>query len=577
LHRPVSPRQNILVKAGPTRFQRTESGLIAAALLAPFSATRLAGPLTVGRTALLVFAALLFADLIEERPRSFRFERGAVLVIAAYVGLSAWVFLSSATDGCNCDGKAGGFYEFAAIGVLALAAMGFEPRLRRVALPAALAGLTVAALLALLGVGSLNSDTIDLSQTGGRLSGTFGNANELGFAAAIAIPIALAFRSAGDRMTKLALGISALLLLLTLVLTYSRGAIIAAGVGILALGLWEARGSRRSVLAIVAAAGAVVVVAAALYTVFERERREASFEQVNPAFAVLDQRDLTGWDSRARGPIPAGPSTLSDRGPGIGVRANAGEGISFRWGEALPGGEYVLRLRARSTGGRLPVRLALGDSAGASFRRSDAVLTSDWRQLSLRWRPRARSPHATLFIWSGARRGRFAIDEARVIARQDSQTRTITAPLSLRGSLFDHLSTEATESESRYIESRLDAAELALDAFRSQPLVGIGWATFPEYAAVHLDYGELAVHDQYLALGAELGLIGILLFAAFAAGVITGVSRSGAGRTDAAAVGLLGAAAAGLVFVEALPTPQLSIPVALAAAVVCTQRRSSPG
>ena len=33
----------------------------------------------------------------------------------------------------------------------------------------------------------------------------------------------------------------------------------------------------------------------------------------------------------------------------------------------------------------------------------------------------------------------------------------------------------------------------------------------------------------------------------------------------------------GLIFVEALPTPQLSIPIALAAAIVCAHRPSVPG
>jgi O-Antigen ligase len=566
------------VTAEPTGFQyqRTEAGLAAAAFLAPFSATQLAGSLTVGRVAVLGFAALLGADLLRIRPGRFRIDAPTAMLAAAYVGLSAWILLSSATWGCNCGGKASGILEFAAIGVLALVAIGFEPRLRGPAMVATLGGLGLASVLALLGVGSLNSGTVDLTQTGGRLSGTFGNANELGFAAALGIPIALAYAYPAGRNGRIALGAIAALLAGTIVLSYSRGAVIAAAVGSIALALWLSRGSWRRIGAILAVAAVGVALAAVLYSVFQDERKEASFETVSPALAGLDRRDLSGWDSRALGPIPNGPSTLLSRQDGIAVRGTRdGEGASFRWGEARAGGEYTLVFRARSDRAGLPFAYALGDSSReADDRESRGTLDPRWRRFSLAWRPHLRSPHATLYIWQRGGASTFELTDIEVSAAgPQGGAGVVAVPDRLEGSIYDRLTTTANRSETRYLQSRLDAARLAFRAFRSDPLTGIGWATFPEYSDTHLEYGELAAHDQYLSIAAELGIVGVLLLGLLIAAIVVGAGRTGTSRPEAAAVGVLAAAAAGLVFVEALPTPQLSIPIAFAAAVVCAQRR----
>lgn len=556
-------------------FRRTEAGLIGAAFLAPFSATQLPGPLTVGRLAVLFFTALLAADLLRERPWSFRPDPAAVMLVAAYVGLVGWIFVSSATLGCNCDGKAGGHYEFAAIGVLAIVAIGLEPKLRGVAAVAALAGISFAALLALAGVGSINSGTVDLTQTGGRLSGTFGNANELGFAAALGLPLALAYLSVRDRWARAGAAAAALVLVLVLVLTFSRGAIIAAAVGTLALALWQARGSRRRVGLILAAAAVAVVIGGALYAVFERERQDVSFTAVPTTLRPLDQRDVSGWDSRALGPIPNGPSALANGEAGIVVGAGRpGEGAGFRWGEAERDTSYTLRFRARSRQPGLAIEYALADSVqGAGGALGDGRLRPEWRRFSLAWRPPRSSTQATLYIWRPRGRAAFAVDDVSVLARaQGARARAIAVPSQLEGSLYDHLTSSAEREEERYIESRLDAAELAWSAFREEPLLGIGWSTFPDYSAERADYGELAAHNEYLAFAAELGLIGLALLGLAIAAVVLGARRSGPTRAEAAAIGVLAATAAGLVFVEALPAPQLSITIALAAAIVCARR-----
>lgn len=563
---------------GPAGFQRTEAGIVSVAFLAPFSATQLFGSLTLGRAAAIAFALMLAADIYEERPGRPRPPAAAILLAMALVGLWSWMALSAATWGCNCGGKAGGFTEFVAVGLLALLALSVCPRLRGVTLAATLAGIVLAALLALAGVGSLNSATVDLTQTGGRLSGSFGNANELGFAVALGIPIALAYRSLAGRRAQILLLGAAGVLALTLALTYSRGAVIAAAAGVLAVLLWEARGSRRRIAVVLGGAVAFAAVAGLLYAVFADEREDASFAPVSSALRTLDERDLSGWDSRAIGPIPSGPSNLENRADGIEIRSKRpGEGASFRWGEALPGNVYTLRLRVKSARRHTDLAIALGDAAKLPERRRVLSLGPRWRQLALPWSPRLRSPHATLYTWLPAAAAGVTMADARIVIRGPAGPRTIAIPGRLEGSLYDRLANKASRSERRYVESRLDAAELALRAFRSEPLLGIGWATFPDYADENLEYGQLAVHDQFLALAAELGIVGVILTALLIVALALGIGSLATGLPEVAALGLLAAAAAGLVFVEALPTPQLSVPIALGAAVICAQRRTKPG
>lgn len=552
-------------------FSRTQIGLAAAAFLAPFSATHLVGSLTVGRLAVLLFAALLGADLLRYRPSRFRPDLATTLLVVGYVGLCGWAFLSAKTVGCNCEGKAGGLFEFAVIGLLAVVAIGFEPRLRGCALIATLAGLTLAAGLALAGVGAINSDTVDLTQTGGRLSGSYGNANELGLAAALGIPIALAYITVVGRGKRLVLGGAIAILSAALVLTYSRGGIIAAGVGVLALALWEARGSRRRLALILGAAVVAVALAGVLYSVFKQRRESASFAAAPVVLEALGQRDVSGWDARALGPIPAGPSQLGNGEDGITVRARRpGEGASFRWGEAVPGNTYVLSFSARARGPGSRLEYALADRFAGGGTRASASLGQRWRALSLLWRPRIDAPHASLFLWQLGGRANFAVADVRVTERDgDRVLGAVVAPDRLRGSVYDHLVSDASKLEQRYVESRLDAARLALRAFRSAPVQGIGWSTFPSYSARRADYGRLAAHDQYLLTAAELGLIGLLFLLLIVAAPVVGARRAPPGRPTAAAIGLLSAAAAGMVFVEALISPQVSIPIAIAAAILC--------
>jgi hypothetical protein len=558
-------------------FKRTEIGLISGAFLAPFSATHLVGPLSLGRAAALFFAAMLGADLLRERPQRFRPDLPTAMLVVGYVGLCGWVFLSAKTLGCNCEGRAGGLFEFTAIGLLAIVAIGFEPRLRSVALLATLTGLALAAGLALAGIGAINSATVDLTDTGGRLSGSYGNANELALAVALGIPVALAYIAVAGRRMRLALAAAVAILVAALVLTFSRGGIIAAGVGTLALALWQARGSRRRLALILTAAVVAIAVAGGLYSVFKEQRENASFASVPIGLEALSQRDVSGWDARPLGPIPAGPSQLANARDGIVVRGSGGEGASFRWGEAGPGRAYVLDFEARATRPGTRLDYALADRVAGSGVRGSALLDRRPRELSLAWRPRVNAPHASLFLWLGGRPGSFAVSNVRVTESEgDEATGAVVAPGRLRGSIYAHLGSNGSRLEQHYVESRLDAARLALRAFGSAPIQGIGWSTFPAYSAERADYGRLAAHDEYLLIAAELGLIGLVFLGLLLAAPIVAAPGARPDQATAAAIGLLATGAAGMFFVEPFSSPQVSIPIALAAAVLCANRRPDP-
>ena len=558
-------------------FRRTAVGLAGAAFLAPFSATHIAGPVTVGRLAALAFGTMLMIDLVLERPVRFRLDLPSLLLIAGYVGMTAWIYVNKAAWGCNCYGKAGGFVEFAAIGLLSLVAIGFEPRLRSLALLAALSGLVLAALLALAGVGAINSSTVDLTRTGGRLSGTFGNANELGFAVALGLVIALGYlRVAARGLTRIALGAATVVLVVTLALTYSRGAILAAGVGVLALALEWAWGSRRRVRLVLGGAVILVALGAILYSVFAKTREEASFESVPPSLSGLSQRDESGWDRRHRGrsrtahrgsPTTVRLSSFAAPTPG---RASASAGVKrapvgrTQFDPGQDGGRPAsVQARPRR---RDPIRLRGGSLRHPRTRMAPVlalVATSDQvspclplhvaarRSRDIRIPGRAHPGRST--GWGGARHRATAqargLDLWAAGQHRDQGRKAISAIAARRGPGDDRC--------------------LRLPAF-----AGIGWATFPAYTATHLNYGQLAAHDQYLAVAAELGVVGLILLGLLIAAVAIGARNRWPGPADTAAFAVVITTAAGMFFVEPLPVPQTSIPIALAAAVLCAPRRS---
>jgi O-antigen ligase len=102
-------------------------------------------------------------------------------------------------------------------------------------------------------------------------------------------------------------------------------------------------------------------------------------------------------------------------------------------------------------------------------------------------------------------------------------------------------------------------------------LTGIGWQQFTRYSAIRLNYGRLATHDEYLRYAAELGLPGLLFLLLIIATVATAAVRVSPTDVRVAAAACLVAGAVGLFFVNALETPNISLPLFVSAALICTR------
>jgi hypothetical protein len=183
----------------------------------------------------------------------------------------------------------------------------------------------------------------------------------------------------------------------------------------------------------------------------------------------------------------------------------------------------------------------------------------------MQWQPTRAAPHARLYLWL-PRGGVMTVRAARFGAA-GSPPRSL--PLRLLGP-SDAIARLQSASETRFVHSREDAASLALRLFAENPLMGVGWQQFTAYSATHLQYGPLATHDEYLRYAAELGIAGLsfLLLAIFV--VVRGSMRLEAGSAGAAAASCALAGAVGLLFANALEVPSVALPLAVAAAVLCT-------
>lgn len=77
------------------------------------------------------------------------------------------------------------------------------------------------------------------------------------------------------------------------------------------------------------------------------------------------------------------------------------------------------------------------------------------------------------------------------------------------------------------LSGRLELWNLALDAFRDHPIVGIGYGQYREFALVELGR-NVGAHSSLLTIAAETGLVGLGLFVAvFVAVVLAGLDLKG--------------------------------------------------
>ena len=115
---------------------------------------------------------------------------------------------------------------------------------------------------------------------GGRLAGTYGNPNHLGYLIALGSPVAVALLWPRDRRTAALFAIATLPLGIALLLSYSRGALIAGAVGMLATVAVAHIRTRQAALRFavaIAAAAAIVALAYPLYldARIERDRSDS--------------------------------------------------------------------------------------------------------------------------------------------------------------------------------------------------------------------------------------------------------------------------------------------------------------
>ena len=515
--------------------------------------------LTVGRILILALAAAVVVEAARgprPLPRAGRTVAAAGGVAGALLG---WIAVSAGAWGCGCSGELAGFAELVAVAVLAFAVVSLEPRVVVPLLVSAVAGALLAAALSLAGAGWGAAP----DGGGGRLAGPLGNPNYTAFGLALAGPAALALaRIASGRARQAA--VAALgLLAVAVVLTLSRGGTIAFVAGVLAAavpGLVRA-GQRRKGIALVAA---VLVAGAAAYPLFAAERRDA---ETSAPSEYLKYIDASGWDRAQRGSlIGGGPSSFANAGPGVlEVRPAApGQGASFRWGSAQGGREYLLTLEARAQGG---ARVAFGledDQVGLGPVTAVRRLGPDWRRVRLAWTPTADARYARLYAWAPDSTSPFQLRAVRIDPAEGGEP--IVVPPALRGSQFEQERARRIRDERRRdLGSRSTAARLALEAFASAPVLGIGWGDFEAYSDANAEFGRLATHDDYLRFLAELGLVGAGLLLALMALIGVAAAAMARGPVTDGLRGVLVAGAVGLVFLNGLVASQAALGLALAA------------
>lgn len=510
--------------------------------------------LTLGRAAILLAAVLLIIDLATDRQARPGIGPRTLWFIGALAALGGWISFSAVFWGCRCASEVAGFTELAAVGVLATVVASRDLRFRPLfAWAGATAGL-VAATLALAGSEPLSEGTRNLAAYQGRLAGTFGNANFLGYVIAFTPPVLLTLIPRRSRWIQLPMIFATGVTLIALVLTFSKGAVVAAGAGLLcALVLLAQRPSVRIVVC-VAGLAASAAVASLAYPAFREGRQDVT----SPAQPVA--HDKSGWQGDQQGFIASGPADLSN-GPGelTVVTTMSGEGVSRAWGVAHPSSDYRLSFEARAGDGRGTLRFGLEDAERGNNPSSKAErLSRRWRRYELQWHPSAESPKARLYVWQTGALSSFSIRDVTV---KDLNTPAVIRPsLALPGPEL---------KEERDLSIRVVGASLAARALAQEPLIGIGWGNFPAYAAQAGPYGAIPTHNEYLRIAAELGVVGLVLLALVAASLVPGLRQLDQKPSRRAEGAALATGVVGMLFLNGLVSPA-SLPLVMVAAALAS-------
>lgn len=511
---------------------------------------------TVGRLCIGLVIASVGVDLWRVRGRITPPSRNAGLLILGLVGEAAVILLSIAIRGRNSEGALAGYLEMSLITVAVLVVADANPRSRLPLLACAAAG----AMLGNLDALAFGNPLVALRGAGDRLAGNYGNPNLLGFAGSLAIPIFVTLAILRRRHRAVWL-LATAATLVPLSLSYSRGAILGTGAGVIASLSLTQTGARRRLRVGVVGCLLFAALAAAAYPLYLAVRTEADFG----GDLAARTPDRSGWDPAAQGLIGSGPSRISNPNRGtLGVTATKpGEGVSLPLGEARAHRRYLLSFSASASLNAIELAYALEDNLlGDSPVTKTILLTQTPRRLAIAWTPTGDALHARAYIWLPLG-GNIKLN--RLDFGQEG-----TGLKSLPTQLLGRVNTFAS-SESHFVHSREDAAHLAIDLFAQKPLTGIGWQQFTNYSANRLHYGPLASHDEYLRYAAELGLPGLLLLVLVIATVARAAVDISSTDLRVAATACVVAGAVGLFFVNALEAPSICLPLFVSLALICAR------
>lgn len=517
---------------------------------------------TFGR---LLLAVALVALVIELRPsratwalaRRALHGPAAALVAGGALSLTL-VGVSVSTNGCQCSGGSYGLLEMATWTALVLIAVLAEPRRSSLLLATAVVGAVIVGLVALIAV---NSPPTGLAKAlSNRLTGTYGNPNFLAATQALGFPASVAAAMALRRQVVRALGLTAAGLLgVVLVLSYSRGGLLAAATGAYAVIVWRVPKRRRLAVALTlpALSAAAWVI---LYPAFQRQRTAADFPAATAAANAVDK---SGWDASQTGLLPAGPSRLTNIDPDT-LRVTAsqpGQGTSHSLGGAGPPMQYHLRFQARSLESGLRLSFGMEDNLVAAGSQSLAAYQSRrWRSFALNWRPSRVSSHARAYFWADSA-GSF--DLRRLTISMGNLRNARALPVRLLGP-NKGIDPELSKAEADFVRAREGALRIAIHAFLTHPLRGIGWERFPAYASSRSGVGAIATHDEYTRFAAELGAPGLVAFALLCVGAAWGAVCVRGHQLGAALIGMIVAGGVSLMFANLLESPQAGLSLATA-------------
>ncbi len=553
-----TPEQAVTTTWGPR-------ALALAALCGPLWPTSFVlAQASIGRLLLITVALGVAVDLVALRGRIARPAWAAAALMAALGALAGWTVLNAMLFGCLCGGVGQGFAELVVLtGLAGLVGLYAPPRWLLMIFGAAVAGVLAGGLLALIGIRDLHADVYVASESVSRLEGVYGNPNFLSYALALALPATAAaiVRTPGWRRWA-AIAIAALLGGLIFA-TYSRGSLLAAAAGVMvAVAVALPRRPPRSVV-IAVGVGVPLLAAAFLVSPFYKSKRlQADFGAANVQNA--SGIDHSGWSTLAVGPVRLSGARLSNppRSTDLVVQTQqAGQGATYTLGRAVHDARSAWTFSVVAVGSATPVSVgwAVLDDLGATLDRGLVHAGSRARQAAARFTSRRDRRYVT-FVWTESP-GAFRMSRVQVTERQKTGTAVRGVPTKLLGSVADTLA----DHERNYEGSRRAALRMALDAFAAHPVQGLGVQQFHGYAAKHGRFGELATHNTYAQVLAELGLIGTVLLLVAAVILVLSLWR---GRPPpllrATLVGTVVAGTVNLVFINGLAAPGNAMPLVLA-------------